>query len=183
MTDAATPRQYPLEIRYNFSGNLVAVFATLAIAGILAFYLIYAAILGKFGERWFFGLAACGAFLTLGVYHGRHMFDNRAVLTFTPQGFRDRRAGNVLVPWTMVESGRISPLGKGEVLVIFTLNADPDERMTYHLMSSSGRLDWPFFDGRRINIGTNALDLSPQDMLTAAKEFAPHIEIDMSRLV
>jgi hypothetical protein len=63
-------------------------------------------------------------------------------------------------------------------IVRFDLTEDPGSHMQYDLMSSSGRLAAPLlFDGRQINIETASLDISQDDLVKAAREFAPHIEI------
>ncbi|WP_292149493.1 hypothetical protein, partial [Mesorhizobium sp.] len=47
--------------------------------------------------------AAC---LALGAFIARGAFDNSVKVTLNNQGFRDNRAGDVLVPWHKVKSMR-----------------------------------------------------------------------------
>jgi hypothetical protein len=50
--------------------------------------------------------------------------------------------------------------------------------MHYDPMSSSGRLAAPsLFDGRQINVETASLDISQDDFIKAAQDFAPHIAV------
>ena len=170
-----------LEIRYNFHTNALMALCFAAIAAIVGFFLVYGLIYGirpdKTGQAFLMGCVFV-VLLALAGYNGRMLFDNRAVVILTSEGFRDRRAGDVLIPWRLVTRVRRVVGPKSSGIVRFDLTEDPGSQMHYDLISSSGRLAAPLlFDGRQINIETASLDISQDDLIKAALEFAPHIEI------
>jgi hypothetical protein len=169
-----------LEIRRNFAGNAFVALAQLAVATVLGGYLVYALILGRVSTQWWMAALLALALLGVGLYHGRMSFDQRPQVVFLPEGFRDRQVGNILVPWSSVVSGRITHVARAGTFVIFALNKEVDSRMTHDVMSGSGNVSIPWLsdNAREVQIAVSSLDLSPQKILEAAKQFAPHIDID-----
>ena len=170
-----------LEIRYNSHGNALMALCFGALAAIPGFYLVAGLIhgigAGKTGTALFLA-AAFVALLAAAIYNAALLFDDRIIVTFSPEGFRDRRAGDVLVPWTMVARLRKAYEPDSSGIVRFELIEDPGPRMHFDPLSSSGRLAAPLlFDGRQINVETASLDIAQDDMIAAALEFAPHLAI------
>ncbi|MFT3865225.1 MAG: hypothetical protein QM729_13190 [Solirubrobacterales bacterium] len=61
--------------------------------------------------------AAC---LGLGAFIARGAFDTSVKVVLNSQGFRDTRAGDVLVPWSKVRGVRLAAGGKGAAMLNFS---------------------------------------------------------------
>ena len=170
-----------LEIRYNSRSNAMMALCSAALATIPGFFLVSGFVHGIRPGKTSEALFLAGAFVVLlaaAIYNAALLFNDRIVVTLSPDGFRDRRAGDVLMPWTKVARLRkvYGPNSSG--MVRFELTEDPGPRMHYDPISSSGRLAAPLlFDGRQINVQTASLDISQDDFIKAALDFAPHIVI------
>jgi hypothetical protein len=175
---AEAPRA-ALEIRYNSHGNALMALCFAALAAISGSGLIYAFVHGIRADRTGQALFLAGVFVALlaaAIYNAALLFDDRTVVTLSPEGLRDRRAGGVLIPWAKVARLRKVYGPDSEGIVRFELTEDPGPSMHYDPMSSSGRLAAPFlFDGRQINVQTASLDISQDDFIKATLDFAPHI--------
>jgi hypothetical protein len=181
MSEQAKPPRAPLEARYNFHINAVMALCFGIPACILGFGLVRGLVYGIRADKTGEALLVAGGFVALlaaAVYNGAMLFDNRIVVTLTAEGLRDRRTGNVLIPWTMIARLRkvASPDSSG--IVRFELTEDPGPRVHYDLMSSSGRFAAPLIsDGRQINVETASLDIDQDEFIKAALDFAPHIVV------
>jgi hypothetical protein len=171
-----------IEIRNNFHGNFLSTYPFVLAAGMLAFYLVYALFVAPITGRWFAVLALCFLLIGVAVYTGRKAFDTHVQVVLSPEGFRDHRMGDILVPWSLVVRGTLSTVSRGSMLVFFHLGADPDPRTVLDIRNSSDRIRLMGFDAKRIALESTSLEMSGRDILKAAKAFAPHIEIDMRRM-
>jgi hypothetical protein len=149
----AEPPRTPLEIRYNSHGNALMTLCFAALAAIPGFGLVKGFVYGIRADKTGEALLLAGAFvilLVMAIRNGAALFDSRIVATLTPEGLRDRRAGDVLIPWTRVARVRKAHEPDSDGIVRFDLTEDPGPGVHYDLISSSGRLAAPFlFDGRR----------------------------------
>src|SRR5258708_28442327 len=94
-----------LEIRYNSRGNAMMALCFGALAAIPGYFLVAGFVHGirpgKTGEAIFLA-GMFVALLVAAIYNTALLFNDRTIVTLSPDGFRDRRAGGVLVPWTTV---------------------------------------------------------------------------------
>jgi hypothetical protein len=179
MNDPVPPRLTPIEVRTSFHANALPTMALLAVAGILGIGLVYGAFVHGVSGKWFAALAGFVFCAGMAAYHGRDAFSQRVQLVLTPDGLRDRRGADLLVPWSAIASGAIEPpAGTHGVFVNFKLRADTDPQLRRALRIKEGpSLLWS--DDNEVRINVAPLAITPQNLLKAAKGFAPHIEIDL----
>ena len=92
----------PFELRSRPGRRIFGAVLTFAVAAMLGFLAAKAVELDA--ERWVMfltGLLALGA-LAFGLHELRRARDRRVKVVLDSEGFRDRRAGNVMVPWADV---------------------------------------------------------------------------------
>ncbi|MER8429337.1 hypothetical protein [Mesorhizobium caraganae] len=90
-------------------------------------------------------------------------------------GFRDRRLGDVLVPWDKVVSVHLSSPGKGSGMVNFELTGEPPDEIKY-APANALNLVLPF-GGNTVHMEVSSLDVRGQDIVEAIKTFAPHVVV------
>ncbi len=89
-------------------------------------------------------------------------------------GFRDRRGGDVLVPWDKVRSAHLTS-GSGSEMISFELTEPPPDAIRYAPANALGRL-LPF--GKNIvHMEVSSLDITGADMIAAIRRLAPHVAV------
>lgn len=174
----------PLQILKSRPVNGVQAVAVGAIAAILGIGIVRAMIVGTTAspERIWLVVGLFVVSAGCACYYAWQSVSRNVQVTFVAEGFRDARAGNVLVPWSDVRAAEyVSAFGQGAALVVFHLNSMPSDDIGYDMMSSSGRFDLPMADNRRVQVEVASLALSHQDFLRAVSRFAPHVEIRGSK--
>lgn len=90
------------------------------------------------------------------------------------QGFRDTRAGDVLVPWSKVKSVRLAAGGKGAAMLNFELTGEPPDAIKYSSANAFGLMP---FCRNTVHMEISSLDSRGQDLVDAVKTFAPHVVV------
>ena len=164
----------PLEIRNSASGKLLPALGPFLIGGIFGFGALQGVAAGASGGH-VLVIALLGVTcLALGFFIARGAFDTSVKVTLDSHGFRDRRAGDVLVPWRKVKSVRLASGGKGAAMLNFELTEEPPDEIRYAAANAFGLM--PF--GRTIvHMEISSLDIRGDDMVDAVKKFAPHVAV------
>lgn len=166
----------PVEIRNSQSSNTLAVitpFIGAAVAGVLAFramssdtargpvFLLFAFAVGCLG--W-------------GLYKAGSGFDSGVQVVLDSQGFRDKRAGDVLVPWETVQRvGLVHGNHGGPTLVNFELTGEMPEAIKY---SNANAVDLMLpGGGNTVHMEMSSLDISEADMMAAIRRLAPGVKV------
>jgi hypothetical protein len=136
-------------------------------AAIFGFYTLKGLVNGADGGRVFLVALLALGFLGLGGFFVRGAFDTSVKVTLDQRGFRDARVGDGLVPWSSVQSVRLSSPGKGSGMVSFALNDEPPDAPANAL-----------FGGNTVHMEINSLDMSGQEIVEAVRRFAPHVVVD-----
>jgi hypothetical protein len=164
----------PLEIRNSPSGKILPALGPFLIGGIFGFGALQGVASGADGGHvlWIalLGIACQG----LGVYIARGAFDTSVKVTLNSQGFRDTRAGDVLVPWNKVRSVRLAAGGKGAAMLNFELTEEPPDEIKYSSANAFGLMP---FGKTTVHMEISSLDVHGQDMVDAVKKFAPHVVV------
>jgi len=164
----------PLEIRNSPSGKILPALGPFLIGGIFGFGALQGVASGADGGHvlWIalLGIACLG----LGVYIARGAFDTSVKVTLNDQGFRDARAGDVLVPWNKVRSVRLAAGGKGAAMLNFELTEEPPDEIRYSSANAFGLMP---FGKTTVHMEISSLDVHGQDMVEAVKKFAPHVVV------
>ncbi|TPI13772.1 hypothetical protein FJW06_13720 [Mesorhizobium sp. B4-1-3] len=162
----------PLELRNSASGKILPSVGPFLIGGVFAFGALQGLASGADGGHvmWIALLAA--ACLGLGVFIARGAFDTSVKVTLDSQGFRDSRAGDVLVPWSKVKSVRLAAGGKGAAMLNFELTEEPPDAIRYSSANAFGLI------GRNtVHMEISSLDVRGEDLVDAVKTFAPHVVV------
>lgn len=164
----------PIEIRNSprkWLVRSVAVFVVAAILGFLAFKAIEAGA-GR-GPVSLTVALTLGA-LALALYDVRRAYDGQVQVVLDERGFRDRRAGNVLVPWERVRAaGTISI--RNARFVTFRLDGPMPRALKY---AHPFAMALPGFDETLVRMDVTVLDRSLADILAAVRGFAPHVAVE-----
>lgn len=166
----------PLEIRNSATGKIFPAIGPFLIGAIFAFGALQGLAAGAAGG-WVLVivLLALGC-LALGFFIARGAFDKSVKVVLDDKGFRDRRAGDVLVPWRNVLSVRLASGGKGAAMLNFELTGEPPDEIKYSAVNALSRM-LPF--GKNIvHMEISSLDVQGQDMIAAIRRLAPHVAID-----
>ena len=164
----------PLEIRNSPTGKLFPALGPFLIGGIFGFGALQGAAAGADGGHVLWIALLSALCLGLGAVIARGAFDTSVKVTLNSQGFRDARAGDVLVPWKKVRSVRLSSSGKGGAMLNFELTEEPPDEIKYSAANAFGIM--PF--GRNIvHMEISSLDVRGQDMVDAVRQFAPHVVV------
>lgn len=162
----------PLELRNSVTGKIFPAIGPLLIGAIFGFGALRGLAAGADGVL-VIALVALGC-LGLGYVIARGAFDKSVQVTLDSQGFRDARAGDVLVPWAMVKSVHLTS-GKGAAMLNFELTREPPVEIKY---APANALDLMLPFGKNIvHMEVSSLDVRGQDMVEAIKTFAPHVVV------
>ena len=164
----------PLELRNSVTGKIFPALGPVIIGVMFAFGALRGPVSGADGG-WVLVIALVAAgCLGLGYVIARGAFDNSVKVTLDSHGFRDARAGDVLVPWQTVKSVHLTS-GKGSAMLNFELTGEPPDAIKY-APANALNLVLPF--GRNIvHMEISSLDVRGQDMVDAVQKFAPHVVV------
>jgi len=164
----------PLELRNSAAGKIFPAIGPLLIGAMFGFGALRGLAAGADGGHvLIIALVALGC-LGLGYVIARGAFDNSVKVTLDSHGFRDARAGDVLVPWQTVKSVHLTS-GKGSAMLNFELTGEPPDAIKY-APANALNLVLPF--GRNIvHMEISSLDVRGQDMVDAVQKFAPHVVV------
>ncbi|AZO60373.1 MAG: hypothetical protein E5X23_28010 [Mesorhizobium sp.] len=164
----------PLELRNSPSGKILPAVGPFLIGGIFGFGALQGAASGADGGHVLWIALLGAACLGLGAFIARGAFDTSVKVVLDSHGFRDARAGDVLVPWSKVQSVRLAAGGKGAAMLNFELTEEPPDAIRYSSANAFGLM--PF--GRNIvHMEISSLDVRGQDLVDAVKTFAPHVVV------
>ena len=164
----------PLELRNSPSGKILPALGPFLIGGIFGFGALQGVAAGADGGHVLWIALLSVACLGLGAVIARGAFDSSVKVTLNSQGFRDARAGDVLVPWSKVKSVRLAAGGKGAAMLNFELTEEPPDEIKYSAANAFGIM--PF--GRNIvHMEISSLDVRGDDLVDAVKKFAPHVVV------
>jgi|GEM_PF-2150634 len=164
----------PLEIRNSPSGKLFPALGPFLIGGIFGFGALQGVAAGADGGHVLWIALLSLACLALGAFIARGAFDNSVKVVLDSQGFRDRRAGDVLVPWNKVKSVRLAAGGKGGAMLNFELTEEPPDEIKYSAANAFGIMP---FGRNTVHMEISSLDVRGQDMVDAVRKFAPHVAV------
>ncbi|QPC89928.1 hypothetical protein [Mesorhizobium sp. INR15] len=166
----------PVEIRNSASSNtfaIIAPFIGAAVAGVLLLRGLSSG--GSRGPVFLLGLFAVGC-VGWGLFKASSGFDGGVQVTLDAKGFRDKRGGDVLVPWDTVRSaGIVHGNHGGPTLVNFELTGELPEAIKYsnanalNLMLPGG--------GHSVHMEMSSLDISEGDMMAAIRRLAPDVKV------
>jgi len=165
----------PLELHNSATGKIFPALGPLLIGAIFAFGALQGLASGADGGHVLvIALLAAGC-LALGFFLARGAFDTSVKVVLDSRGFRDARAGDVLVPWSKVRSVRLTS-GKGSAMLNFELTEEPPDAIKY-APANVVNLILPF--GKTIvHMEVSSLDVPGQDMIDAIRKFAPHVVVN-----
>lgn len=164
----------PLELRNSATGKIFPAIGPLLIGAMFGFGALRGLVAGaNSGHVLVIALVAFGC-LGLGYLIARGAFDSSVKVTLDSHGFRDARAGDVLVPWAMVKSVHLTS-GKGAAMLNFELTREPPDEIKY-APANALNLMLPF-GKNTVHMEVSSLDVRGQDMIEAIKTFAPHVVV------
>jgi len=169
-----TPMSALVELRHNPRRWIFLSAGLFVVAGILAFLTLKALQSGA-GRGLVFLLVvlALGA-LALALNDVRRACDWRVQVMLDDKGFRDRRAGNVLVPWERVRAVGATSL-RNLKLVTFRLDGPMPAAIRY---AHPFAIAVPGFDETVVRMDVTTLDWSAHDILDAVRRLAPHVKVE-----
>ncbi|TJW10518.1 MAG: hypothetical protein E5W82_19810 [Mesorhizobium sp.] len=164
----------PVEIRNSPTGKIFPAIGPFLIAVIFGFFALKGLGSGAPGGRLFLVAALALGCLGLGLFLARGAFDTSVQVVLDARGFRDRRGGDVLVPWEKVRGVRLTS-GQGSAMLNFELTEPPPGAIRY-APANTLNLILPF--GKNIvHMEVSSLDTSGLDMIAAIRRFAPHVAV------
>ncbi|RWD78706.1 hypothetical protein [Mesorhizobium sp. M1E.F.Ca.ET.041.01.1.1] len=163
----------PLEIRNSATGKIVPALGSFLMAAIFGFYVVKGLSMGAPGGGVTMVALLTLGFAGLGLFIARGAFDTRVQVALDENGFRDRRAGDVLVPWKKVKSVRLAA-GRGAAMLNFDLTEVPPDEIRYAPANLFGLLP---FGRTTVHMEVSSLDMSGEEMVEAVRKFAPHVEV------
>jgi len=164
----------PLEIRNSATGKIFPAVGPFLIGGVFGFGALQGLASGANGGRVLVIVLLSAAFVGLGFFIARGAFDNSVKVVLDSQGFRDCRAGGVLVPWDKVRSVRLASGGKGAAMLNFELTEEPPDEIKYAAANAFGLMP---FGKTIVHMEISSLDVRGLDMVEAVKKFAPHVVV------
>ena len=120
LDSSALPVSTPVEIRNIPTGKMISAIGPFLIAAIFGLFALKGLASGAPGERVFLVAVLALGCLALGLFFARGAFDTKVEVVLDATGFRDRRAGDVLVPWENMRSARHAS-GQGSAMINFEL--------------------------------------------------------------
>jgi hypothetical protein len=123
--------------------------------------------IGPLAFAWIAGLGG----VALGLIHLQVGLDRTIQLVLSPEGFRDRRSGSVLIPWPAVREAR--NLGPGNTANVIELDLTEDVPVGSDILSGAGNRGSGL---RRVRIPLDELDTNAREMLAHIRRFAPHLK-------
>ncbi|TIT82384.1 MAG: hypothetical protein E5W56_05700 [Mesorhizobium sp.] len=162
----------PLEIRNSPTGKILPALGPFLIGGIFGFGALQGLAAGASGGHVLIIALLGAACLALGFFIVRGAFDTSVKVTLDSQGFRDARAGDVLVPWAKVRSVRLAAGGKGAAMLNFELTEEPPDAIKYAAANAFGLMP---FGKTIVHMEISSLDARGDDMVEAVRKFAPHV--------
>ncbi|MBN9222792.1 MAG: hypothetical protein J0I79_33085 [Mesorhizobium sp.] len=166
----------PVQIRNSASSNTLATLAPFigaAVAGVLAFRAMSSdTARGPVFLLFIFALGCLG----WGLFKASGGFDSGVQVTLDSHGFRDKRAGDVLVPWATVRSaGLVHGNHGGPTLVNFELTGPLPEAIKY---SNANALNLMLpGNGHTVHMEMSSLDISEGEIMAAIRRFAPGVKV------
>lgn len=164
----------PVELRNSPTGKMSSAFGALLFAAIFGFYTLKGLVTGADGGRVLLVALLALGFLGFGYFLARGAFDTSVKVVLDEKGFRDRRLGDVLVPWDKVQSVRLTS-GKGSGMVNFELAEAPPDEIKYALANALN-LMLPFGQNT-VHMEVSSLDMSGADIIAEIQRLAPHVEV------
>jgi hypothetical protein len=165
----------PLELRNSPSGKILPALGPFLLGGIFGFGALQGVASGADGGHVLWIALLGAACLALGAFIARGAFDTSVKVVLNSQGFRDTRAGDVLVPWQKVRSVRLTS-GKGSAMLNFELTEEPPDAIKY-APANVVNLILPF-GKTTVHMEVSSLDVPGQDMIDAIRKFAPHVVVN-----
>lgn len=162
----------PLEIRNSPSGKIFPALGPFLIGGVFGFGALQGVASGADGGHVLWIALLGAACLALGAFIARGAFDTSVKVVLNSQGFRDTRAGDVLVPWSKVKSVRLAAGGKGAAMLNFELTGEPPDEIRYAAANAFGLVG-----KTTVHMEISSLDVRGQDLVDAVKTFAPHVVV------
>ncbi|KUM24508.1 hypothetical protein AU467_29975 [Mesorhizobium loti] len=163
----------PLDIRNSASGKIFPALGSFLMAAVFGFYVLKGLSMGAPGGGVFMVALLALGFAGLGAFIARGAFDTRVQVTLDSHGFRDARAGDVLVPWQKVRSVWLAS-GRGAAMLNFELTEVPPDEIRYAPANAFGLLP---FGKTTVHMEVSSLDVSGEEMVDAVRRFAPHVEV------
>ncbi|WP_192179412.1 hypothetical protein [Mesorhizobium amorphae] len=164
----------PLELRNSVTGKIFPAIGPFIIGAMFGFGALQGLASGADGGHVLVIALLAVACLALGASIARGAFDTSVKVVLDSQGFRDRRAGDVLVPWRDVRSVRLTS-GKGSAMLNFELIEEPPDAIKYAPANALSRI-LPF--GKTIvHMEVSSLDVRGEDMIDAIRQLAPHVVV------
>ncbi|MDG4884328.1 hypothetical protein [Mesorhizobium sp. WSM4884] len=164
----------PLEIRNSATGKIFPAFGPFLIGAVFGFGALQGLAAGASGGHVLWIALLSVACLALGFFIARGAFDTSVKVTLDSQGFRDARAGDVLVPWAKVRSVRLASGGKGAAMLNFELTEEPPDAIKYSAANAFGIMP---FGKTTVHMEISSLDMRGEAMVDAVKKFAPHVVV------
>lgn len=164
----------PLEIRNSASGKFFPALGPLLIGGIFGFGALQGVAAGADGGHVLWIALLGAACLSLGAFLARGAFDTSVQVVLDSHGFRDRRAGDVLVPWSKVKSVRLTAGGKGAAMLNLELTEEPPDEIKYSAANAFGIMP---FGKTTVHMEISSLDVRGEDLVDAVRKFAPHVVV------
>lgn len=164
----------PLEIRNSASGKILPALGPSLIGAMFGFGALQGVASGADSGRVLVIALLAVACLALGFYIARGAFDASVKVTIDSRGFRDARAGDVLVPWNKVRSVRLAAGGKGAAMLNFELTEEPPDAIKYAAANAFGLMP---FGKTIVHMEISSLDIRGDDMVEAVRKFAPHVVV------
>jgi hypothetical protein len=162
----------PFEIHNSPTGKIFPAIGPFLIAAIFGCFALMGLASGAPGGGVLLVAVLALGCLGFGLVIARGAFDTSVQVVLDAEGFRDRRGGDVLVPWEKVRSVRLTS-GKGSAMISFELTEPPPDAIRYAPANVLGRL-LPF--GKNIvHMEVSSLDVRGEDMIDAIRQFAPHV--------
>lgn len=166
----------PLELRNSATGKIFPAIGPVVIGVMFGFGALRGLASGTNSGHVLVIALLAAVCLGLGYFIARGAFDNSVKVTLDQRGFRDARAGDVLVPWQNVLSVRLASGGKGAAMLNFELTGEPPDEIKYAPANALSRM-LPF--GKNIvHMEISSLDVQGQDMIAAIRRLAPHVTVE-----
>jgi hypothetical protein len=167
----------PFEIRNRGGTGMLSALLMLAGAAGFGFLALKGVELGSGRGPVFLAAVVALGVLGLGLSFLRRAFDKRVQVVLEREGFRDRRLGNVMVPWADVRQARYVSVRRYQAIV-FKLDRPVPPRIRYSSGIRAVSMALPWMDETMLRMDITGLDWSGADILAAVRELAPHVTVD-----